>query len=131
MDEQLIYWTIIICHPSSSSFNFHSCVALTFFNRHLVFSTHSNYLSLPRVTTLLTESSQIRFSNSSDDILSFRMTPHIRLTIIFSALSPDVTCLYLYYDKVYIKFMLLWRQWCDVCVECVISRPGLQAAAAA
>src|SRR5664279_6520989 len=53
----------------------------------LLRSRWPNHLSLPRLTTFDTASTSKRLCNSTLDILFFRVTPHIHLTIIFSALS--------------------------------------------
>src|SRR5206468_2522310 len=50
-------------------------------------STCPNHLSLPRLTTLFTPTIPSPRLSSSLDLLSFRVTPDIRLTMIFSVLT--------------------------------------------
>src|SRR3989442_339046 len=50
-------------------------------------STCPNHLSLPRLTTLSTPTIPSPRLSSSLDLLSFRVTPDIHLTMLFSVLS--------------------------------------------
>src|SRR2546425_1139905 len=50
-------------------------------------STYPNHLSLPRLTTLSTPTIPSPLLSSSLDLLSFRDTPDIHLTMLFSILS--------------------------------------------
>src|SRR3989442_11295603 len=50
-------------------------------------STCPNHLSLPRLTTLSTTTIPSQRLSSSLDLLSFRVTPDIHLTMLFSVLT--------------------------------------------